>query len=405
MDELKRRIRKSEEATRLSLLANAIGDRRYRDLSDMLFQLEIEVGWDEAISYLLRVRDENYTIPAGIGPTEIAIEPLKYREGVFAFLSCQAMEPIPITTSEIIEVASESSSYSESVGRISEVTSRAAQSQIDSGDTLFYNPDDLVEFGNLDLLSSFHRKNLEYLRAASIQECAGRFYIGALWMNGLGLRALLEVGITGMTTDSDSLNTVLSVIQSWTDVQPSVKSVSSMEVIELIYPSNKDYRTLLRGLIHQDSNILKTQGSRQSIPIANRILSDIVSQYLDSESSHDFKGLLDAMILHVRVRSIQSISLLEELANNSSQRIATSAIIALANFYHESAASALASLLCRTKDSDILQVTTNALLNMSRRLPEIVPVLKSIHDSTCDNPQRIRKILRQIPSSSDKYNL
>lgn len=398
-------MRQSQEEARMSMIANAMGDRRYRDLSDIVFQLEGEVGWQQTLTYLQIASNKDYSIPVGTGAREVTIEPLKYREGIFNLFSCQALEPIPVATTTIIEMAAESSSYVQSVRSVSDFASDMALTQIESGDTLFYSPDELTAFGNPALESLLHNRNLEAIKTAVIQERSDGYHIGQLWNTGLGMRALLEVDLAGLTTDYTHLNTVLSVIQAWTGTLVNVMKDEATEPVDQTHPTSSVYRALHQGIINQDIDVLKSLGSRHSIPTANSILSSSIKQYLESESSSNYRMLLEAINLHVRIRSIESILLLEDLTTNAPKRVTTAAIVALANFYHESAVSALAILLCKTQNDEVVQSTSKALINIAKRLPEIVPTLKSVLNQDCSSPSRINQLLRKITTSQDRYQL
>jgi HEAT repeat protein len=403
LQKLKQQLKESAEDDRLTVLANTVGDRRHRDLSDIVFQLESSLDWNETVHYLSKVGNLQYSVPVGLGINTIPIEPLKYREVIFSLFSCRGLEAIKISTKEFLEAAGEGSSYVEAIKTSSELATAQARDQIESGDTLFFDIDEMAELDNHSLQSLLESKNNEILKHTIIQEQGDKYYIGSLWGSGFGLRALLEVGVSGFTANEANFATVLSVLQSMTGITLPVRKDDSIKPTEPASPINDTYKTLIRGIIHQDIDTLMTLGSRHAIPLANNLLSQAITRYLNTESSHDFGVLIKLIRLHIAIRSLESIASLEELANSSVQRVSTTAMVALANFYHESAVYSLAHLLCKSKDEQVIQLANNGLINIGKKLPEILPTLKSIESACSTNPQRIGKIIKRIRSSDRQY--
>ncbi|MHA2022359.1 MAG: hypothetical protein ACTSWQ_01730, partial [Candidatus Thorarchaeota archaeon] len=81
---VKDRVRKSEELQLTQMIVDAIGERRTRDLNDLISQIEQDRGWSVTIKHLSQARELPYSLPIGAGPHKTLIEELKYREMLFA---------------------------------------------------------------------------------------------------------------------------------------------------------------------------------------------------------------------------------------------------------------------------------------------------------------------------------
>jgi hypothetical protein len=128
------------------------------------------------------------------------------------------------------------------------------------------------------------------------------------------------------------------------------------------------------------------------------MLDNAVTQYMTSESSEDYRHLLQCINSHVVVRHLNSITQLEKLLTLSDQRIATPSITALGNFYHESSAHALVELLCKNVDEEITMASVNALDNILKKSPETLVVIKNALESDCRNRRHLRRLLKKAPS-------
>ncbi|MBE0525902.1 MAG: HEAT repeat domain-containing protein, partial [Candidatus Thorarchaeota archaeon] len=136
------------------------------------------------------------------------------------------------------------------------------------------------------------------------------------------------------------------------------------------------------------------------------ILKDALDQYEKQPSSENFRIFLSLVSIHVRVRTPESIILLEELAHSKDTRIATTAITALGNFYTESAASALVDLLCTTKNREIADTSVRAIKNVSNSCFETKYILKTATESTtCTNPGQVKRLYKEIWTKKDDYYL
>ena len=74
-----RRCEEIEDNETTQLIANAIGDRRLKDLVDIIAQTETKYGWNTTAHYLIKSSDYQYPAPLGSGISRTNLEPLKYR--------------------------------------------------------------------------------------------------------------------------------------------------------------------------------------------------------------------------------------------------------------------------------------------------------------------------------------
>ena len=84
------------------MITDAIGDRRYRDLVDLVARIEGEDGWSTALEFLISARSQKYISPLTMGQDRTCLEPLKYREMIFELLSCKGLEPVTTDTTTLL---------------------------------------------------------------------------------------------------------------------------------------------------------------------------------------------------------------------------------------------------------------------------------------------------------------
>ena len=64
------RVRETEEHDWIQQITNAIGERRARDLLDLVATLELELGWSTVLTFLRRSIDCSYPTPLSFGGQE-----------------------------------------------------------------------------------------------------------------------------------------------------------------------------------------------------------------------------------------------------------------------------------------------------------------------------------------------
>ncbi|PNX50743.1 MAG: hypothetical protein BV458_12685, partial [Thermoplasmata archaeon M9B2D] len=139
---VKDRVRQSEEQQRVQMIADAIGERRDRDLLDVLSSIEQERGWPETVNHLMKAQHFSYAIPIGTGSPKSKIEDLKFREMLFSVLGFRGLEPIPTTTEDLLTRMKDECSLVDASDSLRDYAESIAYDQIESGDTLFFDSSD-----------------------------------------------------------------------------------------------------------------------------------------------------------------------------------------------------------------------------------------------------------------------
>ena len=388
---VKDRVRKSEELQLTQMIVDAIGERRTRDLDDLLSQIEQDRGWSVTIKHLSQARELPYTLPIGAGPHKTLIEELKYREMLFTLLNCNGFEPINITIEEILSRLENEDSLIDASQSFRVKCESMTTKQIESGDTLFFdlaNTDSSIPEGTAEILE---RTQHDEITSLSLRKQGNLINILPLWYCEKGRQVLSQLGVRGTEIDSEMFEVVISVIQQ------EIPTIESVESQVLIYPSNPHYQKLLTSIINHEIESLSLQSSKHSYHTLKFMLENILDYYEDSQSSSAFRNVLSCVNAHVRIRTPESTMLLENLAHSKDTRIATTAITALGNFYNESSASALVDLLCSTKNNEITNTTIRAIKNVSKRCFETKHIVKNAAESpSCINIGRLKRLYKEI---------
>ncbi|MFW9886899.1 MAG: hypothetical protein ACFFER_01880 [Candidatus Thorarchaeota archaeon] len=392
------RAEKAEMEDLLKDIVNAIGERRSRDLLDIIATVEQEKGWHIALEYLIDAGNMEYSTPAGFGRKQKNIEPLKYREMIFGLLSCDGFEPVQTDTASLLRMVKSSASLAEASQSFTFHVQELAMKQIESGDTLYFNvpPDTKFEEFNkqLEAIRVEQIANLNLKRTGELVETT------QLWHTEHGRLALSDLGIKGSEASMEQLDMVLSVIQ----VSPSIRQriavseTAEASFIDPIRPSNQMYKELHEHIISQDIEGLISKGSIHSLPTLNAMLDNAVTQYMNSKSSEAYRQLLQCVNGHVAVRHLDSITHLEKLLGTDDQRIITPSITALGNLYHESSAHAIVDLICRSNDKQVINASLTALDNILKKSPETMSVIKDALESECKNRRHLRRFQERIAS-------
>ena len=405
LEALKERVRETESDEHLLLLVNAIADRRIRDLSDIVSEMESALGWGQVVAYLSQVVSKEYPTPFDLGLKKARLEPLKYREVLFELFSCKGFEPANIHTSKILDLASSESSLVDASRLIFQELKTKVSEQIAEGDVTFFEanamdtdfPEDLRS-----LLSSALERQVKEVR---LEQRGHEIDVWPLWNTHAGLQALVDIGVEGRFVNNESLTMVLSVLQTSVDVSYTIQEVQEFTQPSGKCPTHEEYRKLLGSLINQDILSIMNLGSRLAVPTLSFILSERVLDYTERgmRTSETLRSLLRTVIAHTRIRSIESVIPLGNLCYLDEPHLSTAAIVALSNFYDPSAVHTLAALLCTTNSDAVAEETSKAIMSISSNCVETTQVLNQILAHECRNPVRIRKLLRNIPSRQRYY--
>ncbi|MFW9906935.1 MAG: hypothetical protein ACFFEF_00035 [Candidatus Thorarchaeota archaeon] len=392
---VKDRVRQSEEQQRVQMIADAIGERRDRDLLDILSSIEQDKGWPETLSYLTKAQHFSYAIPIGTGLPMSRIEDLKFREMLFSVLGSRGLEPVQIDTEDILTRIKDESSLVDASASLRDYAESIACNQIESGDTLFFDSNDLDIQVSENITQMIEQMKYEEIQKITLERKDGKTNIASLWYCETGRQTLSNLGVKGYTIDSRQLEEVLSVIQFPVIVKDVSRYTASKRQSE--FPSNALYRDLHNCIINQNDEGLSNHSSRHSFATLKSMLEEILDVYNKDSSSDNFRRFLYLVHKHVKVRTLDSIQLLERLSYLRDIRIATVTITALGNFYHESAASSLAEILCRSKNREIVKTATTAILNVGKRCPETVSVIETVlESSTCTYKGRLKRLLKKV---------
>jgi hypothetical protein len=401
---VKERVKQSEELQLTQMIVDAIGERRHRDLNDLLSQIEQDRGWSVALTHLSQARQLPYTLPIGAGPHKTLIEDLKYRETIFTLLDCNGFEPIPITIEEIfLRLENEDSLIGASQSFHIECESMAIK-QIESGDTLFFNftnADSSISVSMVELLEKAQHNEVVNL---ALDKHSDLINILPLWYCEKGRQVLSQLGIKGTEIDSETFDIVISVIQEEIPTTESTQVHATEQ--SLTQPSNLLYGKLLTSIINHDIDNLSTLASKHSYHTIKSILQNLLDCYENSQSSIDFRKIISCINAHVRIRAPESITYLEELAQSKDVRISTVAITALGNFYNEASVSALIDLLCTTRNTEVVNTTIRAIKNIGKRCFETKYIVKNATESSsCTNVGRLKRLYKEIWKEIDDYYL
>ncbi len=402
---VRERIKESDEQDRILMITNAIGDRRYRDLVDTIATIEGEDGWSTALEFLMKAQNKKYSSPITIGQDKTNLEELKYREMVFELLSCSGLEPVTTDTTELLKELDDESSLVDAshalVLRLEELTVE----QIQTGDTLFFDFSENVSISQ-ETMTLLNQVRSENIRRISLEQNENLVNIEPLWYSEYARLALSTLGIKGNVVNSDVLDSVLSVIQVPTTIKTRIVDVPSFTDTEedpRSRPSNSAYRKLHTHLIHHEVNELSLLASRHSVPLLNTLLDEASSVYEDSSSTTGYKEILDYISAHISVRNVESVLVLEKSSQMKNTRIATTAILAIGNFYHESSAATLVKLLCTRKNDEIVKVTTKAIENVYKKCPEADRVIIDSLGTECRNLGKLKKLHRRLSKERPMY--
>jgi len=399
---VKDRVRQSEEQQRVQMIADAIGERRDRDLLDLLSWIEQDRGWSETLEHLMKAQDFSYALPIGTGPFKTKVEDLKFREMLFSVLGCRGLEPIPTNIEELLARMKDECSLVDASDSLRDYIESIACNQIESGDTLFFDPNDFDIQVSEDIIQMIERMKYEEIQAITLEQKDGRINIAPLWYCETGRQALSNYGIKGNIINARQLEEVLSVIQYPVTIHDVTKYALLQRQSK--YPSNALYRDLHNCIINHDYEGLSILSSKHSFTTLKSMLEETLDIYTKDSSSESYRRFLHLIHTHVKVRVLDSIQLLEGLAYLKDTRIATVAITALGNFYHESAASALVEILCKSKNREIVKTATSAILNVGKRCPETVSVVATVlESSTCTYKGRLKRLWREVRKKNRLY--
>ena len=400
LKESRMRIAEIEERDKLDEIANAIGDRRERDLLDLLANIEARNGWGTAVQFLIESAKSTYSAPIGAGGRQRRIEPLKYREVIFATFSSAGLEPVNYDTVALLDELQDEKSMVSAIRTFAARVQNLAIEQFQNGDALFFDLTSMSSSLSTDLIEmaeAIHKKRIHEL---IIPVNGKQAHLKQLWYSEYGRIALSEQGIKGNKLLLFNLDSVLSVIQLRIGYRPMTKEDDSPLEVPEVSPANTEYGNLLTMMINQDINGLGLLGSKYSLPLLNVVLESAVVDYQQDKSNNLFRNFISRMNSHVQVRSLNSLATFERIMQLDNSRLVTPITIALGNYYHESAASVLIELACRTRNKEVEAASITSIANIHRKCPEVEVVLDKVLASECRNRGRLRRLQKKLLKTS-----
>jgi len=400
---LRRAVRKkldeTDEFEIIQEITNAIGDRRIRDLVDIIAREESTKGWSNVVDYLIQSEKNKYPVPVGYDAHELQIEPLKFREVLFQFFGCNGWEPVNRSTGKLLEEVQNASSSFEATKHFTNEIVALTEEQISKSDTLFFDPYSLnhnIPKATVEAMQEAQNKAIQDVR---ITKQDGSVDVHPLWMTEYGRQTLSNLGIHGTIIDEKEYDMVLSVLQvsktAIIGLRPTESTIDDKIETPAI-PSNKLYNHLLESIISYDTTILANLGSQHSIPVLNYLIHDAIDQYKTKNDSNSFRNLVSAIRNHVAIRHLESIPLLSEVALEKDNRLVTPCVMAIGNFYDSSAISSLVNIICISKSSEIRVLGIRSIDNIRPKCPESQEVIRNELSHNCRNATELRKYYKEV---------
>ncbi len=386
MSEIKRRVNRGEEENWLRKIAEAIGDRRIQDLVDIVAEMEMKYGWPTILRYLEQSMWESYFVPTAMGGPQIPIEPLKYREAIFALFSSSGIEPIPKKTSELLLELGHMTSFASAANQFGSSTLSYAIEQIELGDTMFF--ESLDGHISAELKSVLERRNSEAFAEAYITRNGKQLDLNQIWHTEKGRKVLAQLGVSRYIASSEH------VIQDLQVLLPIALKDDDNKNGSHLFPSKPEYRKLLQAIIEQDVSTLCILGSRHAAPTLDFLLNKAVLGYEEKQTASNYQSFLSILKAHVLVRAPTSIDMLSLLSKRDDKRIVMPAILALQCFCDERAVYTLIDLICNSTDNETISTARSALEWLHSRCAVAEPLLFDALRSSCNHSEILRSLLK-----------
>ena len=394
----RKKLDEIQESETIQEMTNAIGDRRTRDLVDIVAREEISKGWITVVEFLKKSGLNKYPIPVGYDALEIKIEPLKYREAIFALFGCAGWEPVDKSTDKLLEETYHAASSIDAAKIITNEVTSLVEDQIEKSDALFFNHSDFnhnIPSFTVEAMAELQSKEVNDLK---IVEQDDTVFISPLWSTNHGRRALANLGVSGNLITKNEYEMVLSVLQVSSRTKEKLKPIEAQitDTRNLSNsPSNQLYKQLLQSIIAQDTEGLGALGSRHSFSVIDYVMRNAIDQYKSNHDSDSYRILLSSIRNHVAIRNSESILSLSEAALETDLRLLTPSIMALGNFYDETAVSILVNIICSKKASEVRKVCLTSIENIRQRCPETQAVVKNALSLECRNAAELRRYYRK----------
>jgi len=389
----KKKLKESEDEQIVQEMCILVGERRIRDLLDLISDIESKSGWYNVVEYLLQSSKLEYPIPVGLSSNTTRLEPIKYREVIFGLFGCSGIEPIDLDTEMILSTVSKSDSFVDAQSLFRSIAESSALASISEGDTLFFDSSFLHSDVSAMTQTTIEQAHEQIIKHLELEFHDNEIHIFPLWYSEPGRAILSELGIDKAWISREEFDIVLSVLQVSDESKKKLtKSLDKENHDQFVPPkiSNPMYNDLLDAIISSDIDTLEKLGSRHACPTLNFKLREYVDEYKATKQSSYYRGLLKLLRSHIAIRSIESIPAISELADIQDDRILNDVIRALGNFYHESAVSTLLVIFCKSEKREIRKSILNIILHQKTRCPETKGVVLDMLRRECNHVDDLR---------------
>ncbi len=393
------RILQMKRKNHTQKIINAIGDRRIRDVIDLIALYEQTYDWHYAINCLAESKKLHYESPISTWGQTTLIEPLKYREIVFELFSCSGFEAIPVSTSDILELAAEAESHSSATGLVTQFIIEKTEEHLNMGETLFLNIDGQYN-ASPKIRNQFIRILNKQISSVNLFYYQGLIDITNLWLTEIGRRTLSDIGVKGYLINPQLFESVLSVLPVSDVSKHHIRVRASHQtyndrIDEVI--TAPEYLELLDLVIKQDLEGIMRLGSKYAMPTISFVTKTTLDMYRAKGHPDNFSQMLKCLDCHLAIRHINSISTLEEIISLNDPRLGQISIKALGHYYHESAVNALLEIICTSKNKEYLETAGDAIIQIAKKLPEVIMTLNEFLKSfSCRHSSRIKRLLRTL---------
>jgi len=379
----KQRIEEIEEERVIQEICNAIGERRVKDLVDIISKIESSSDWQTAVEYLLGASKKEYPIPVGSTSIQTMLEPLKFREVLFDLFGCAGLEPIFDNTERLLHILRSSRSFIDAQSLFKSTVESAALESISHGNSLFFD----IEFIHSDISDEL-RKSIGKAHEESVKDLRFEVHDGSIdilpfWYTEYGRLALSELGISTTSISVDEFEMVLSVLHVSKGIKEHLRKSIDQKSDKSHSISNPLYNDLLNSIISVDIETMQELGSRHACPTLNHELRKYVDDYKATKRSNEYRNLLKILRSHIAVRWVDSVIAISELVEFPDNRIVYDTIRTLGNFYYESTISTLLGIYCNTTQHEVRCTILDTISHLRMRCPEAKTIVLDMLHRDC----------------------
>ena len=389
----KKKIQEDEERLVIQEIAEAIGERRVRDLADCISNVESNSGWTSVVEYLSKASRSKYSIPVGLDSINTTVEPLKFREVLFDLFGCTGLDPIEEDTEALLARILDSKSFIDAQKSFRLTVESAARESVSNGSAVFFDIEFFQSNVSDDTKRMIQQAHIHAIQNLELSSHNDAICITPLWYTEYGRLALSELEIKTDRITRNEFDMVLSVLQVSKGVKKKLSSSidngnDSFHSSEL---PNKLYDELLRGIIEFDFNHLQRLGSRHTCSILNYALREYVDDYRITGTSNSYRNLLRVLRNHIAIRWVDSVIPISELTELADDRIVNDAIRILGNFYYEPTITSLLEIFCKSEKQKVRQLALSTIFHLKSRCLETKGIVLKMLNQDCKYLDELRR--------------